>query len=490
MKSTMMRKTILLSALLIAAISISNAQTNKVAAANKEKKEDPQPTVIDPGGAGKAPSDAIVLFDGKDLSMFRGERKPEPGWKIDNGVMESTPPGGIFSKEEFADCQVHVEFATPSNVKGDGQGRGNSGVYLMGRYEIQVLDNYNNKTYPNGQCGAMYGYYPPLVNACRPPGEWQAYDIIFHPPKKQADGSVKAGSFTVLHNGVLIQDNVAVTGEGTTASPLRGIVEKGPLYLQDHGNPVRFRNVWVRKLDSKSDGGSTAKKETSAILNTRNTTPGTIKGKVLLKGNPPPESVNNQLAADASCGKFHKVPPTSHHWVVGSQGELANVIIVLKGMDGKSTGSKAVPAVLDQINCEYLPQIIAVQTGQKITVKNSDPLMHNVHSNPTVSGNNEGNVGMFAGASDLSFSFAKAEYFLKFKCDVHPWMFAWVTVVDHPYFAVTGKDGLFTIKGVPPGKYKIAAYHRKAASSGVEQDVDVADEGGSVNFELTVPSAS
>ncbi len=253
MKSTMIRKTILLSTLLVAALSISHAQTNKVAAAKKEKQEDPQPTVIDPGESGKAPSDAIVLFDGKNLSMFRGERKPEPGWKIDNGVMESTPPGGVFSKEEFADCQVHVEFATPSNVKGDGQGRGNSGVYLMGRYEIQILDNYNNQTYPNGQCGAMYGNYPPLVNACRKPGEWQSYDIVFHPPKKLADGSVRPGSFTVLHNGVLIQDNVAVKGEGTTASPLRGIVEKGPLYLQDHGNPVRFRSVWVRKLNARAD---------------------------------------------------------------------------------------------------------------------------------------------------------------------------------------------------------------------------------------------
>ena len=252
-----MTKNIFLTAALVAAVSISNAQTNsealRLGGVIKKKKEDPQPTVIDPGGPGKAPSDAIVLFDGKDLSKFRGERKPEPGWKIDNGVMESTPPGGIFSKEEFADCQVHVEFATPSNVKGDGQSRGNSGVYLMGRYEIQVLDNYNNKTYPNGQCGAIYGHHVPLVNACRPPGEWQMYDIIFHPPKKLTDGTVRPGSFTVFHNGVLIQDNVAVTGEGTAASPLRGIVEKGPLYLQDHGNPVRFRNVWVRKLNPKAN---------------------------------------------------------------------------------------------------------------------------------------------------------------------------------------------------------------------------------------------
>lgn len=212
------------------------------------KKEDPQPPIVDAGSVGGHPSDAIVLFDGKDLSKFRGEKQAEPTWKLGNGVMESTPPGGIFSKEEFADCQLHLEFATPTPVHGDGQGRGNSGVYLMGRYEIQVLDNYNNKTYPNGQCGAFYGNKAPLVNACRKPGEWQTYDIIFHTPKKGQDGKIQPGSFTVLHNGVLIQDHTPIPGDHTTASPLSGFAEKGPLYLQDHGNPVRFRNVWIRKL--------------------------------------------------------------------------------------------------------------------------------------------------------------------------------------------------------------------------------------------------
>lgn len=246
----MIRRKLTLGLALCVAASLATAQTNQVAPA-APKKEDPQPTVIDPGPPGGVPADAIVLFDGKDLSKFRGQRQTEPKWKIDNGAMESTPPGGIFSLEEFADCQVHLEFATPINVQGKGQGRGNSGVYLMGRYEIQILDNYNNETYPNGQCGAMYGHHAPLVNVCRPPGEWQTYDIVFHPPKQLADGTVRPGSFTVLHNGVLIQDNVAVTGPGTTASPLRGLVEKGPLYLQDHGNPVRFRNVWVRKLNPR-----------------------------------------------------------------------------------------------------------------------------------------------------------------------------------------------------------------------------------------------
>lgn len=132
-------------------------------------------------------------------------------------------------------------------VKGSDQGRGNSGVYLMGRYEIQVLDSYQNKTYPNGQAAAFYGIAAPLVNACREPGEWQTYDIVFHPPK-QIDGKIEPGSFTVFHNGLLVQDHVAVTGQSTTAAPLSGIAPTGPLVLQDHGNPVRYRNVWLRKL--------------------------------------------------------------------------------------------------------------------------------------------------------------------------------------------------------------------------------------------------
>jgi hypothetical protein len=207
-----------------------------------------EPVAVDPGPLGGPPSDAIVLFDGTDLSRFRGERSPEPKWKVANGCMETTPSGGIFTKEEFGDCQLHVEFATPSAVQGEGQGRGNSGVYLMGRYEIQVLDSYQNKTYPNGQCGAFYGHNPPLVNASRPPGQWQVYDIIFRAPKKLADGKVQPGSFTVFHNGLLIQDHVPVSGEPTTAAPLGGVAAAGPLYLQDHGNPVRYRNVWIRRL--------------------------------------------------------------------------------------------------------------------------------------------------------------------------------------------------------------------------------------------------
>ena len=207
-----------------------------------------EPPVIDPGSIGGPPSDAIVLFDGHDFSQWTGLSGGEAKWKIVGGVMEVNGTGNIVSKEQFGDVQVHVEWASPRDVKGEGQGRGNSGVYLQGRYEIQVLDSYQNKTYFNGQAGALYGIAAPLVNACRKPGEWQTYDIIFHPPKRSTDGRIEAGSVTVLQNGVLVQDHVAVTGQSTTAAAFQDVIAKGPLMLQDHGNPVHYRNIWVRRL--------------------------------------------------------------------------------------------------------------------------------------------------------------------------------------------------------------------------------------------------
>jgi hypothetical protein len=173
-------------------------------------------------------------------------------WEVKDGVVQVNGTGSIRTKDEFADVQLHVEWATPSEVKGEGQGRGNSGVYLQGRYEIQVLDSYQNKTYSNGQAGAFYGNFAPLVNASRKPGEWQTYDIIFHPPRKGDGGQVVPGSFTVLHNGVLVQDHVPVKGGATTAAAYQDLAERGPLLLQDHGNPVRFRNIWMRELKENS----------------------------------------------------------------------------------------------------------------------------------------------------------------------------------------------------------------------------------------------
>jgi hypothetical protein len=208
-----------------------------------------EPKVITPGKDSAPPSDAIVLFDGKDLSHWKTETGGEPKWKVHDGILEvAKGTGNIFSKDEFGDVQLHVEFAEPTPAHGTGQDRGNSGVYLEGRYEVQVLDCYNNKTYPNGQTAAIYGISAPLVNACRPPGEWQTYEIIFHPPKQTADGKVQSGSFTVLHNGVLVQDHTEIKGEPTRAANFTGVAEQGPLILQDHGHAVRYRNIWARRL--------------------------------------------------------------------------------------------------------------------------------------------------------------------------------------------------------------------------------------------------
>lgn len=211
----------------------------------------PEPKRIDPGPVGGPPSDAIVLFDGKGLSQWKGENGGDAKWVVVDGVATVNGTGSIVTKQEFGDVQLHVEWASPSEVVGESQGRGNSGVYLQGRYEIQVLDSYDNKTYADGHAGSFYGNSAPLVLPCRKPGEWQAYDIVFHAPKLGDDGkTVIPGSFTVLFNGVLVQDHVPVK-DSTTASKFKGATPTGPLVLQDHGNPVRYRNVWIRPLAGK-----------------------------------------------------------------------------------------------------------------------------------------------------------------------------------------------------------------------------------------------
>jgi len=202
-------------------------------------------------------------------------------------------------------------------------------------------------------------------------------------------------------------------------------------------------------------------------------TAGEIAGTVTLKGSPPKEKDITPLKDDATCGKLHSDMPTTHFYVVGADGKLADVVVYLTEVSGKSAGATAAPVELDQKGCEYTPQILAVQTGQKIVIKNSDPVMHNVHDLPTVTGNKEDNQAQMPGAPELTFTFAKPEMFLKFKCDVHPWMFAWVSVFDHPYFAVSDKNGSFKIPNVPAGKYTIEAKHRKAGSS--KQEIEVKD---------------
>ncbi|NQV28011.1 MAG: DUF1080 domain-containing protein [Rhodopirellula sp.] len=204
-----------------------------------------EPTIVDPDGPGGVPSDAIVLFDGKSLNAWDGGEK----WIIADGAA-TTAGGSINTKQKFGDCQLHVEFATPSEVKGNGQGRGNSGIYLMGQYEVQVLDSYENTTYYDGQCAAIYKQTPPIVNACRKPGEWQTYDIIFTAPRFNADGSLKSSGYvTVLQNGIVVQNHFELMGGTSYVAPpkYQKHGEKESISLQFHGNKTRFRNIWIRE---------------------------------------------------------------------------------------------------------------------------------------------------------------------------------------------------------------------------------------------------
>lgn len=213
----------------------------------------PVPKIVSPGKSNQdAPADAIILFNGKDFSAWTGKDGKPVEWSIEDGAM--TVKGGsgeIISKQGFGDCQLHIEWRTPSVVKGEGQLRGNSGIFLMGKYELQVLDSYNNTTYSNGQAGSIYKQLIPLVNASKGPGEWQTYDIIFTAPRFGADGRLQSQArITVIHNGVLIQNNQAIWG----GTQFIGIAEYKPhsmkesLVLQDHGDPVSFRNIWIREL--------------------------------------------------------------------------------------------------------------------------------------------------------------------------------------------------------------------------------------------------
>ena len=226
-----------------------------------DPEKQPQPPVVKPkpynAKTAKPTKDAIVLFDGTEKTLKNwtsGNGKPTK-WKLVDGALESVRGGGYLqSKQEFGSCRLHVEFATPSEAKGSGQGRGNSGVFLMGQYEIQVLDSYKNITYPDGQCGALYGRAKPLVNASRGPGEWQTYDVTFHRPMFNKAGDVtRKAKFHVIHNGHVIHDNLELSG-GTgwrgphSISEYKKHGDKGPLKMQDHGNPVRFSNVWVKPL--------------------------------------------------------------------------------------------------------------------------------------------------------------------------------------------------------------------------------------------------
>ena len=216
----------------------------------------PLPAVVRaaPPAAALPPSDASVLFGGADLAAWRraGEAA-SAGWRVGDEAMEVVPGAGdIETAQAYGDCQLHIEWMAPSPRTGAGQDAGNSGVFLMGRYEVQVLDSYENRTYADGMAGALYGQYPPLANASRPPGEWQSYDIVFRRPRFDATGRLESPAYvTVIHNGVLVQDHVTLTGPTShrRRPPYQRHADRLPLRLQDHGQPVRFRNIWIRSLE-------------------------------------------------------------------------------------------------------------------------------------------------------------------------------------------------------------------------------------------------
>lgn len=213
---------------------------------------EPEPAIVTPGDDSAPPSDAVVLFDGADLAAWESVDGGAAPWIVENGVMTvAGGTGDIRTRQSFGDVQLHIEWRTPKQIEGEGQGRGNSGVYLMDLYELQVLDSYENRTYSNGQAGSIYKQHIPLVNASRPPGTWQTYDIIFTAPRFETDGTLRSPAWmTVIHNGVLIQDHAQLDGPtlyiGKPEYEAHAV--RLPLRLQDHGNPVSYRNIWIREL--------------------------------------------------------------------------------------------------------------------------------------------------------------------------------------------------------------------------------------------------
>ena len=234
--------------------------TDHVLLINQWKVHDPDrplPPVVDPGPAGPpvpAPNDALVLFDGSGLEKWQDGKDEPPRWKVKDGYVEVVKKtGSLISKDKFGDCQLHVEWASPVEVKGESQGRGNSGVFLMNIYELQVLDCYENKSYADGMTAAIYSQYPPLVNACRPPGEWNTFDIIFFRPHFDGEGKLlEPARMTVFFNNILVHHNAILSGPTAWKQRpgYKAHADRLPISLQNHGNPVRFRNIWIRDFES------------------------------------------------------------------------------------------------------------------------------------------------------------------------------------------------------------------------------------------------
>jgi hypothetical protein len=248
-----MKKIFYLQLLIFTLSAPANAQVRVGGDPKLSEVWQPEPRVVTAGKTSQdPPSDAIVLFDGKDLSQWQDTVGASAKWKVQDGYMQVVPrAGAIHTKAAFGDCQLHIEWRTPDTARGEGQGRGNSGIFFMGLYELQVLDNYHNRTYSNGQAGSIYKQSMPLVNVCRPPGEWQTYDVIFTAPRFNSDSTLKSPArITVFQNGVLVQNNFSLWGgtEYIGIPVYKMHAEKLPLALQDHGNTVRYRNIWIREL--------------------------------------------------------------------------------------------------------------------------------------------------------------------------------------------------------------------------------------------------
>lgn len=224
-------------------------------------RERPQPPIVEPGATDSAPpSDAVVLFDGSDLSAWNGQKvdnehmkNPDgkPRWRVEDGAMKITPTGSLRTKKAFGDIQLHIEWATPNPPTLKAEQRGNSGIFLMGKYELQVLDGWENHGYADGMMAAIYGQTPPLVNASRPPGEWQSYDIIFTAPRFEDGKLLSPARITAFHNGLLVQLNTEILGPTHHHKRLPYVAHPArmPLMLQNHGQAVRYRNIWVRELN-------------------------------------------------------------------------------------------------------------------------------------------------------------------------------------------------------------------------------------------------
>jgi hypothetical protein len=342
----------------------------------------PQPKRVEPGTfsaatqPGKPPSDAIVLFDGTPASLEKWEADTKPGepnaptkWIVSDGAMECVPKSGyIRTKEQFGDCQLHVEWAAPRNVEGNSQGRGNSGIFLMGLAEIQVLDNYNNPTYADGFAASVYGVNPPMANALHPPGEFQVIDIIFRRPVYRAGKVVDPGYLTVFCNGVLVQDHTPLegpTGHLSRSMP-KPFPEVGPLKLQDHGNPVRFRNIWYRPLPPRAvEGGTDGVLTAEATAAARKQIAAAIRADaVTLKGNSTAEMLRlaESLAYEKDASVVSQVEKMAESYATSVKalpgGELENrkseILNVLRAFKYLAKWNLVNPgfaplAVLDQI---------------------------------------------------------------------------------------------------------------------------------------------